>query len=399
MVKVPLLFKKAERNAICKVICIKSVLGSMSVYKYQKDIAMFSIEISNVTAAFVKFFGQNNVQEIHCLFDYYSQTGYSPAFNRVIFIDTPVTPHLVTAVEWLLKHKIEVVIRDHHGLEGEPTNKREEERLDAEQALREINDENLSVRIVSRKEHPACLTLVELGEFRNEELTLLVLDPDADGLMAGIKAVGIEYPEMEKDAQVLDGPRSEQTADNLSGLAMLLKKALVTLPPYNPKFPQNSLDAKRELFNEFAKAAAGDEEARKGLESRVTQYEAAVAEAERLAERVEVPFEGLSAVDTRGSSKHDLTTLTRSLEAVPGAKMTLVIKDSGPIAAESGSQYSLAVIKKHQEAFNLQDLIPEGHEKDPKAGLISNVPFIGHYSQKVWEDIIEPQVRELLSEK
>ena len=76
-----------------------------------------------------------------------------------------------------------------------------------------------------------------------------------------------------------------------------------------------------------------------------------------------------------------------------GAKVTVVRKDAGPIAAAHGVQYSLAVVRKYQEEINLQSMLPSGFESSPAAGIISNVSFLLHVSEKVWEEVVLPALR------
>ncbi len=302
--------------------------------------------------------------------------------RRVLFVDTPSTPELAETVRALVELGVEVHVRDHH--RGEGRNPEAVELVEAVLGGR--------ARIVARAEAPGCAALVELGEFAGEG-TVIVADPDLDGLTAAMKAAGVSYEGLEQDAEIFD-VRPKQGPDTLTPLGWTVVRALSTLPPFNPKRPEVAENAKRDLFAQFVSAASGETEARAELEAKVDAYEAGVAEAKKLAEVISSPCEQVAFVDTCGAPPHDLTTLTRAMEAT-GCKVTVVRKDVGPIAAAYGVQYSLAVVKRYQEEIDLRTLVPVGSESSPAAGLISNTSFLLHCSEKVWEETVLPALREL----
>lgn len=307
--------------------------------------------------------------------------------KRVVFIDTPATKFLVELVEALLGRFIKVIVRDHHDVPS-PRNPREQEIATAANRVRELVGSNAIIS--DRTTNPACSSLVEVGEFVGEG-TVIVSDPDPDGLTAAMKATGIYYPELDIDAAVLDGPRSEQTADKLSPLALLLVKGMATLPPFNPERPQVSEEAKGKLFAEFVAAASGDAAALESLNRKVEAYEEGVREAEAIAITATHPVSGVSMVDTVGKPRFDLATLAAKMEAQPGTKVTVVRKDNGPIAAKHGGvQYSLAVVKASQAEINLQGLLPAGFTSSPETGIISNTTFLLHVNEDVWQKEVLP---------
>lgn len=307
--------------------------------------------------------------------------------KRVVFIDTPATEHLLALAQELKEQKIEVVIRDHHDFSA-PASEREQQIASAAEKLRALVGSNATIS--TRDESAACSLLVREGEFVDSETTAIVADPaGADGLLASLKGIGISYPELDKDAVVLDGPRSEQKPERLSPLGNLLVKGLATLPPYNPKDPAGSEKPKQELFEAFAATIQGDPKARASLEARVKAYETTVSVAKELISKATKPAPKVVLVDTVGSARFDLATLTAGIEV--NVAITVIRKDSGPIAAEHGGvQYSLAVTKKFQQEVNLQNFLPKGFESSPKAGIISNTTFLLHVSEKVWKEIILP---------
>jgi len=351
---------------------------------------MLSLTIAGVPVLMSKFFKQ---EDADAMLDAIGNA------ERVVFIDTAATSPLYNLITVLCHRDVRVIIRDHHDVLF-PNNEREEQVKSAAQAIRNLLGD--AAIISDRANHPACSTLIEMGEFKGKG-TVIVADPDPDGLTATMKAVGNIYPELDADAAILDGARSEQTAENLSPLALLLCKGLSTLPLYNPQRPQISELAKSMLFNEFSSAVAGSPQAHQALENRVNAYEAAVAvaEAERLAELAEVLVPGLVMVDTVGAERYDLTTLTNKLVALE-AKVTVIRKDNGPIANPSlgfgGVQISLAVVKSSQDKINLMGLKPDGVESSPTSGIISNIPVLLHCSEAMWTETVRPGLEQLLAD-
>jgi len=107
------------------------------------------------------------------------------------------------------------------------------------------------------------------------------------------------------------------------------------------------------------------------------------------------PCNGVVLVDSVGAGRSDLNTLTQGMERA-GAIVTVVRKDFGPIAGKPGGpgiQYSLEVVRDHQSELDLRDLVSEGMEFSPEAGLLSNTSFLLHCSEGVWRETILPALR------
>ncbi len=336
---------------------------------------MIKITAGRVPVFMSKFFSAHAVEECLAALE-------AAKARRVLFVDTGATPHLAAAIRSLVEEGVEVHVRDHHRGEG-----RTPEAAEEIESL--IGGER--ARIVSREEAPGCALLVERGEFAGEG-TAIVADPDLDGLVASAKAAGTVYDGLDADAEVFD-VRPRQSAETLTALGWTVVRALSTLPAFNPKRPEVAENAKKELFESFLAAAQGDAEAKASLEAKVEAYECAVAAARRLlAEKISHPCKGVVMVDAVGAGRPDLNTLTRGMEKV-GAIVTVVRKDVGPIAGKPGGhgvQLSCAVVRKHQAELDLRDLVPEGAESSPQAGLLSNVAFLLHCSEEVWRETILP---------
>ncbi len=343
---------------------------------------MFSLRIASSLVLCTKFFAPSDREAV--------MAALPERTRRVVFIDTPATQELTATVEAMLAEGIEVHVRDHHD-EPNPANPRAEQIKAAARRVRELVGSNAVIS--DRKRNPACSGLIEVGGFAGEG-TVIVADPDPDGITASMKAAGVFYPELDSDADVLDGGRAGQTADKLSPNAFLLVRAMSTLPPFDAARPQVSEDAKAKLFTDFVAVVQGNSDAKARLEKGVETYETGVREAERLAALVTDILPGVAYIDVTTSPRFDLGTLAAKMEARPGTKVTVQRKSQGPIAGKHGGvQISLAVAKAHQAAVNLQGLLPSGFTNSPEAGIISNTTFLLHVSETVWNETTLPALK------
>ena len=343
---------------------------------------MFKIIMAATPVLFSKFFAAADREAV--------LAAIPQGTRRVVFIDTPATNELVATLEALKADGVEIHVRDHHDCPN-PANPRAKQIADAAMRIRELCGANAVIS--NRKANPACSSLIEVGQFAGEG-TVIVADPDPDGLLGAMKAAGVFYPELDADADVLDGGRVGQTADKLSANAYLFVRAMSTLPTFDAARPQVSEDAKAKLFNDFVSVVNGDSEARVRLEKGVETYEAGVREAEKLAGTVTDLMASVAFVDLMTSPRFDLTTLASKMESRAGCKVTVQKKAQGPIAAKhNGVQYSLAVVKAFQAEINLQGLLMPGFTSSPESGIISNTSFLLHVSQEVWESQVLPALR------
>lgn len=328
---------------------------------------------------FTKFFKVEDLDKVQTLKN----------FGRVLFVDTPATQLLVQFVKELVELGVNVIIRDHHDVD-EVRSTRDQEVRDSVECLRALVPEAV---ISNRKANPACASLVDLGEFSDEEV-FIIADPDLDGLTASLKARGLTYPGLEEDSSILDGPRNMRTPENLSPTGLLMERSMSTLPGFDhPKFEK----FRDELFDTIASAVGGDQSAIQTLTDKVKIYEQQVAVAHILAETSVEVVPGVRLVDVRESQRFDLGTLSGLLGVFTGTKVTAILKKDGPVAKVFGSQVSLAVKKEFQQEINLQGLLPGGFESSPEAGIISNTSFLLHVSEEIWNMEVLPALRTLLS--
>ncbi len=347
---------------------------------------MISFKLKGVPTLFIKGFTADDIETM-LNFARDASANNRTTNNTILFIDTPITAPTVEAVHKLKEEGFRVVFRDHHGIDGEATNDRDRQVSMATAKLVQLLGDDC--RITVRRLHPACSTLVEVGEFANA--LAVIADPDPDGLTAAMKAVGIYYDQLDEDAALLDGEPSLQVTG--SPMSALLAKGVATLPPYDPSKPREREKALQQLFIRWVAAVNGDPRAAAALEAGVEAYDQAVKVAQDLAPTASEVAPGVMLVDTIESDLYDPGTLMAQLEKRSGCKITVLRKDKGPIAALHGIQYSLAVTKAFQSQVNLQNVLPPQTKSDPKLGVISNVTFLLHVSDLVWHEQVLPALR------
>ena len=296
--------------------------------------------------------------------------------RRVAVIDHPPTQGLVPLIEGLMAAGAEVSLRDHHG---------DSDRDGSIVArCREILGERAV--IVTRIEHPACSTLVEVGEFAGD---IIVADADQDGSTSALKAAGVWYPEGDADAAVLDGPASGKTEEALSPLGFSLVRAWGAIPAFNAP-GRDAVFVK--VVEAFASTVQGEQAGVDALVSMAVEYERKVASAQALAATATEPFSGFRLLDVPAGAEFDGPTLATELDR--GGLVSARIVSTGPIAGKPGgfgSQVSLARTKAGEQTIDLAALTvqafgerPEGGWK-PESGVISNTPFLLHLSPERWE--------------
>jgi hypothetical protein len=288
----------------------------------------------------------------------------------------------VAAVKELKANGYRVFFRDHHGLEHEPKSVAERKKFAASAELkRHLKDDCV---ITTRALHPACSSLVDVGEF--QDAVAIIADPDADGLTAATKAAGIFYSELDEDAAKLDGEPSLHMTG--TPIATLLAKGIAVLPKIDPSNPESRDKHKQQLFARWVQAVQGNADAREKLEGVAVDYDIAVQVAEKLSKEAVMVAPGVVLVDVQKVLNYDEGSLTVFLEKIPGCRITVIRKAIGPIAALLGVQYSLAVAKGFQKEIDLRRFLPDDIETGPRAGAISNVSFLLHVSEDNWKKYV-----------
>lgn len=203
--------------------------------------------------------------------------GNSPGDRRfrVLFIDTPPTPVLFETIQLLRRvDYADLLLRDHHDVDGPPKNPGEQETRQAADTLRALLGDKATIS--NRTAHPACSLLVSPGEFAGDDMVTVIADPDPDGLLATMKALGVLYSDadggvatFDADAALFDGPPAHR--DGLSPLGSLLNIGWTTLPEFNSTNRRPYEKAVSDLFGQFVSAVQGDGIARAALEGKMVQ--------------------------------------------------------------------------------------------------------------------------------
>lgn len=347
---------------------------------------MFDLKIRDVPVLFIQAFTASDAQAI---LQFVRSVSGNRNTNRVLFVDTPMAPNTVQAVRLLQEDGFDVTFRDHHGLDGEPTNDNERRVHRDIEKMRSSLKEKCNITV--RRLHPGCSTLVEVGEFA--DAAAIIADPDADGLTAAAKAAGVWYPELDADAAILDGEPFLQTTGSYK--SQLLAKGIAVLPSFDYRKPREREDAKQKLFSRWIDAVNGNETALKALEESEAAFDEAVAIAKRLAADIKEVAPGVVLADAFDAPIYDVGTLTHLLEQQPGCRVTVVRKALGPIAAIHGVQYSMSVPKILQDQIDLRKFVPQDVKPDPTRGIISNVSFLLHVSDQIWNDFVLPALQDL----
>src|ERR1700761_4685538 len=112
---------------------------------------MISIKINDVHTIFIKPFTAQDVAAIIQLARG-AEKVYEGTVGKILFIDTPITAATVEAVHKLHDEKFRVVFRDHHGVDGDPSNERESRVVAASEKLRTLLGRDCTITV--RREHP-----------------------------------------------------------------------------------------------------------------------------------------------------------------------------------------------------------------------------------------------------
>ena len=310
--------------------------------------------------------------------------------KKIVFLDTPPMQGAITAIDQIREILPETEIEwiDHHDIEN-PSNPRDNEIAQTAESIREKIGNTAVIK--TRKEYPAISLLLNEGE-HNSSSTVVIADNDLDGFFGALKATGITFPEIDQDASTLDGPRSMQNSETLSEKSWLLVRAMSTIPTFNPKAPEISIEAKAKLFKSFAEMLQGNLESQKDLESKVSEYEKQVETAKELLKNIETIGPNTLLVDVTNAEDFNLAVIAEHMEK--SAKIGIIKKSIGPIASNHGGvQYSIAVSKKDQEGFDIRQFLPEGFVSDIQTGIIANTPFMMHVSEDVWINYVLPQLK------
>ena len=166
-----------------------------------------------------------------------------PEAPRAAFIDLAPTRDVLEFVSQLEEAAGVVVIAfyDHHldpRRSAEVANARELERKLGKRA-----------KIVARREAPSCPRLIEVGKWEKIGSNVVLFHADFDGFLGFLKGAGVLYPEMEDDADLLDGAGNGR---RLSAIGKLLADAHEFLVPYFSQDPAGHQREKQRVYQTLA---------------------------------------------------------------------------------------------------------------------------------------------------
>ena len=298
--------------------------------------------------------------------------------RSVIFLDTPPTVGLLVAVREIHQLKIRLSIRDHHlpGKNGGDSGNQSRKFIDQIRSL--IGSRAV---FVTRDKHPSCSTLVTSGEFSRRR-KLIVADQDCDGLLSAMKATGLDYPGLDQDAAVLDGPHPARTSLTLSPSAWILVQALTRI--------SSRESVKQEAFTLFVAHHSGDKTAWEKLVEMGTDYQELKANAHSSFQNLESVAPGLWYLNTHNRPRFDRATLQRLIGERTDC-IFLVYKELVRLKAtgELIPRFSITVINSHTGRANLQEIFARNNV-GTRAGVVCNAPFVAYVDIESWEPVVLP---------
>lgn len=277
-----------------------------------------------------------------------------PERARVGFIDLVPTMDifsLILAIEARGSGKL-VCYYDHHSDQRQPPGERANIR-----AL--VGKLGQGAKIFDRRRAPSSVWLVEEGEWRHLRLDAVIFHADPDGFLGFLKGLGLTYPEMAKDADILDDRKSK---GQLSQTGQLLADAWENLGPYFSQDPAGFQATKQRVFQTLADWIAGgrDPEAILPLVAEVrTEITAARGLAEGMADEIEAVADFVAFSDFLPYIKLD-----RRID-FPAWKRKLLGR-FGPVLFAStgkghlGEMVFVELPKAWDGLYDLRDFLPRG---------------------------------------
>ena len=304
--------------------------------------------------------------------------------RRVLLADLGATDDLVSFVRTLLADQWRPSYRDHHDT-GHPVSAADYVRQRAARELHTLLGD--AFRCETREAHPSCVSLVNLGEFK--DCGAIVADDDLDGILTSMRAVGLRYEGMEQDAVILDGPAGVNH-EKLSSIGQNIRRAWFTCH-LTVEHGHNVYEERRRIIRLIERACLGAVSAFNELRARAALF----FPAEERARALKIKRDGVFcfAVLPPGMQV-DVNTLSRRMEQT-NAKIGVFVNHNGVIANSCGLQFRLCVLPSHLKSIDLRFAI-RGLPIGPEAGVICNTPFMMVMSpQKFYE--IQSAIADLAS--
>jgi hypothetical protein len=158
--------------------------------------------------------------------------------GSIAFADLAPTLQMIELVTGLTERGHVIHYFDHHLETANPQNV---------ENLRSLLGDRLV--ITTRSESPSCVHLIKPGLWSELDITTVFHDLDLDGFLSQVQGLGIGYPEILKDADYLDGPRSD--GQSLSETGRLIINIISALTPHYFFDPDKYLATKKKLFKKI----------------------------------------------------------------------------------------------------------------------------------------------------
>jgi hypothetical protein len=321
-------------------------------------------------------------------------TGSEPRY--VLIVGIPASSSLVEGVQALKAEGFLVFLRDNHEDDiSTSTSPPSPGQLPLFSAVAQLRGLLGTYARINQGYRSSC-SMIQPAQF--EDARCIIANTTGDGFLSAMKAAGVFYrfadggeTAFDRDALLLDTCSVARLSEGLSPLGLLLAKGLLTLRLSGVHSPQSHLE---DLFDRFALAVQGDPTAREALLANASRYDAAVAEAKRLASQIREVLPGVLLLDVTGSpaSGWDLGSLSLFLQTRPDCKVSVIRTSSGPIAKQFGVQYSLCEATPGQLNLLYDPLPPDPRCMPEALERISSPPWL-HVSERLWIDTVLPALR------
>jgi len=199
-----------------------------------------------------------------------------PEKSRLAFVDLTPSREAMELISKLEEagHAV-VCYLDHH--------------LDPRRQIEMVNVRKLEVKfgdwvkIVTRQRASSCPKLVDFGQWENNGVTAVFFHADFDGFLSFLKGCGVNYPELEADADILDGAARGR---RLSAVGKLLADAHEHLVPAYSQNPAGHHSAKQRIYQIIADWIAGGCQSEELIQEFAVETRQATEEATMLALRL-----------------------------------------------------------------------------------------------------------------
>ena len=275
-----------------------------------------------------------------------------PEAPRAAFIDLAPTREVLEFIGQLEAVGVVVVAYYDHHLDP----RRQAEVANARKLERKLGKR---AKIVTRREAPSCPCLIEVGEWEKIGANTVFFHADFDGFLGFLKGAGVVYPEIDNDADLLDGAGNGR---RLSQIGKLLADAHEHLVPAFSQDPAGHQRGKQRVYQTLADWIVGGLKP-EAIQAFADEVRRATAEAERLARELAWLAEPLPG---RVVICNFLSYIkTGKPIAIPVWKREL-LRRFGPVLLCSigtghlGEQVYIELPKAWQGQVDLRDFLPEG---------------------------------------